>query len=198
MLAIPVLAGAGSAAMAGLIGKGAGFPNSLREAPVFYGLCAIGTIGGMALSLASVNPIKLLVLVAVINGVTAGPFLIVVMRVSSDRAIMGESINGAARPLARLGDHGTHAARRSGPVCDWRRVDNPVAAQTPPACELAATMSDGTQPAGALLTPGLGAGSNMFVRASKCGTLVVSTRTARCGSGLRVLPPHQIGNAPSA
>jgi NRAMP (natural resistance-associated macrophage protein)-like metal ion transporter len=33
MLAIPVLAGAGSAAMAGLIGKGAGFSNSLREAP---------------------------------------------------------------------------------------------------------------------------------------------------------------------
>jgi Mn2+/Fe2+ NRAMP family transporter len=32
--------------------------------------------------------------VAVINGVTAGPFLIVVMRVSSDRTIMGESING--------------------------------------------------------------------------------------------------------
>jgi Mn2+/Fe2+ NRAMP family transporter len=83
---------AGSAAMAGLIGKGAGFSNSLREAPVFYGFCAVG---GMALSLASVNPIKLLVLVAVINGVTAGPFLISVMRVSPDRAIMGESINGA-------------------------------------------------------------------------------------------------------
>ena len=95
MLAIPVLAGAGSAAMAGAIGKGAGFSNSLRQAPVFYGLCAVGTIGGMALSLASVNPIKLLVLVAVINGVTAGPFLIVVMRVSSDCTIMGESINGA-------------------------------------------------------------------------------------------------------
>jgi Mn2+/Fe2+ NRAMP family transporter len=31
MLAIPVLAGADSAAMAGLIGKGAGFSNSLRE-----------------------------------------------------------------------------------------------------------------------------------------------------------------------
>jgi len=34
MLAIPVLAGAGSAAMAGLIGHGTGFSNSLREAPV--------------------------------------------------------------------------------------------------------------------------------------------------------------------
>lgn len=95
MLAIPVLAGAGSAAMAGLIGHGAGFSNSLRKAPVFYGLCAVGTIGGMALSLLGVNPIKLLVPVAVINGVTAGPFLIVTMLVSSDRTIMGEHVNGA-------------------------------------------------------------------------------------------------------
>jgi hypothetical protein len=120
--------------MAGLIGNGAGVSNSLREAPVFYGFCAVG---GMALSLASVNPIKLLVLVAVINGVTAGPFLISVMRVSPDRAIMGESINGALagwldwhrrrrgflrdrRPLgmkcARVGerDGSTRSARRSG------------------------------------------------------------------------------------
>ena len=94
MLAVPVLAGAGSAAMAGLLGSGAGFSNSLREAPVFYGLCAVGTIGGMALSLLGVNPIKLLILVAVINGVTAGPFLIVTMLVSSDRKIMGEHVNG--------------------------------------------------------------------------------------------------------
>jgi Mn2+/Fe2+ NRAMP family transporter len=94
MLAVPVLAGAGSAAMAGLIGHGTGFSNSLRKAPVFSGLCAIGTIGGMALSLLGVNPIKLLILVAVINGVTAGPFLIVTMLVSSDRKIMGEHVNG--------------------------------------------------------------------------------------------------------
>ena len=51
MLAIPVLAGSGSCAFAGLLGKGAGFSKSLRHAPLFYGLCAVGTIGGMALSL---------------------------------------------------------------------------------------------------------------------------------------------------
>jgi Mn2+/Fe2+ NRAMP family transporter len=95
MLAVPVLAGAGSAALAGLLGKGTGFSNSLRKAPVFYGLCAVGTIGGSALSLLGVNPIKLLILVAVINGVTAGPFLIVTMLISSDRKIMGENVNGA-------------------------------------------------------------------------------------------------------
>ena len=86
--------------MAGLLGKRAGFSNSLRKAPVFYGLSAVGTIGGMALSLLGVNPIKLLVLVAVINGVTAAPFLVVTMLVSSDRTIMGEHVNGAlARSL---------------------------------------------------------------------------------------------------
>jgi len=44
-----------------------GLFNSLRKAPVFYGLVAVGTIGGMALSLLGVNPIKLLILVAVIT-----------------------------------------------------------------------------------------------------------------------------------
>jgi Mn2+/Fe2+ NRAMP family transporter len=99
MLAIPVLAGSGSCAFAGLVGKGAGFSQSLRRAPLFYGLVAVGTVGGMALSLLGVNPIKLLVLVAVINGIAAAPFLIVTMLISSDRSIMGEQVNG---PLARF------------------------------------------------------------------------------------------------
>src|ERR1022692_3450534 len=88
LLAIPVLAGAGSVGMAGLLGKQWGFERSVRKAPVFYGLVALGTAGGTALSLLHVNPIKLLVFVAVINGVAAAPFLVVVMRVSGSRRIM--------------------------------------------------------------------------------------------------------------
>jgi Mn2+/Fe2+ NRAMP family transporter len=103
MLAIPVLAGAGSAGMAGLLGKQTGFSNSPRRAPVFYGLCAVGTVGGMALSLLSVNPITLLVFVAVVNGVAAAPFIVVTMFVSSNRTIMGEYVNGrAAKSLGWL------------------------------------------------------------------------------------------------
>jgi NRAMP (natural resistance-associated macrophage protein)-like metal ion transporter len=103
MLAIPVLAGAGSAGMAGLLGKQTGFSNSPRRAPVFYGLCAVGTVGGMALSLLSVNPITLLVFVAVVNGVAAAPFIVVTMFVSSNRTIMGEYVNGkAAKTLGWL------------------------------------------------------------------------------------------------
>ena len=94
LLAIPVLAGAGSAGMAGLLGKPTGFSRSFTHAPVFYGLVGLGTMGGMARSLLSVNPMALLVFVAVVNGIVAAPFLVVVMLVSSDRQIMGENVNG--------------------------------------------------------------------------------------------------------
>jgi Mn2+/Fe2+ NRAMP family transporter len=94
LLAVPVLAGSGSVGMAGLLGKRWGFSRSVRKAPIFYGLVVLGTVGGMALSLLHVNPIKLLVLVAVINGIAAGPFLIFVLIVSSNRRIMGEYANG--------------------------------------------------------------------------------------------------------
>ena len=40
------------------------------------------------------NPITLLVFVAVINGVAAAPFIAVTMFVSSNRTIMGEYVNG--------------------------------------------------------------------------------------------------------
>jgi len=96
LLAVPVLAGAGSVGLAGLLGKQWGFSRSVRNAPVFYGLVAVGTLGGTALSLLHVNPIRLLVLVAVINGVAAAPFLVVVMWVSSSRRIMGDYVNGNA------------------------------------------------------------------------------------------------------
>jgi len=99
LLAIPVLAGAGSVGMAGLLGKHWGFSRSVRKAPVFYGLVALGTLGGTALSLLHVNPIKLLVFVAVINGVAAAPFLFVVMRVSSSRRLMGDYVNGKAAKI---------------------------------------------------------------------------------------------------
>jgi len=99
LLAVPVLAGSGSVGMAGLLGKKWGFSRSVRKAPVFYGLVALGTVGGTVLSLLHVNPIKLLILVAVINGVAAAPFLVVVMWVSGSKRLMGDYVNGKAAKI---------------------------------------------------------------------------------------------------
>ncbi len=59
-----------------------------------YLLIAAGTLGGTALTLSSVNPITLLVLVAGVNGIAVAPFLIVVMIISRSRRLMGDSRNG--------------------------------------------------------------------------------------------------------
>jgi Mn2+/Fe2+ NRAMP family transporter len=93
-LAVPVLAGAGAVGMAGLFKREWGFSRSLRNAPVFYGLVIVGTLGGTLLSLIHVDPIKLLVIVAGINGIAAAPFLTIVMLISSNQRLMGEHRNG--------------------------------------------------------------------------------------------------------
>ena len=102
LLAIPVLAGAGSVGMAGLLGKKWGFERSVRKAPVFYGLVALGTVGGAALSLLHVNPIKLLILVAVINGVAAAPFEST-WPARPPRSSTSSSILSASRPTCPVG-----------------------------------------------------------------------------------------------
>jgi NRAMP (natural resistance-associated macrophage protein)-like metal ion transporter len=94
LLAIPALVASGSVGISGLLGRDWGFSQSIRQAPVFYALVAVGTLGGTALSLLHVNPIKLLVVVAIINGVIAAPLLVLVMRISGSRSIMGKYVNG--------------------------------------------------------------------------------------------------------
>jgi len=96
LLAVPVLAASGSVGLSGLLGKEWGFSRSVRKAPLFYGLVGLGTIGGTALSLVNANPIKLLVFVAVINGLITAPLLLIVLIVANTRRLMGDYVNGHA------------------------------------------------------------------------------------------------------
>lgn len=95
ILAVPVLAASGAVGMSGLLEKDWGFDRSVRKAPVFYALLGAGIVAGTILSVLASNPIDMLVLSAIVNGIAAGPFLIIVMLVSRDEKIMGEHKNGA-------------------------------------------------------------------------------------------------------
>jgi NRAMP (natural resistance-associated macrophage protein)-like metal ion transporter len=100
MLAIPVLAGSGASGLAGLLHKDWGFSRSLREAPFFYVLVGVGTLGGTVLTLAGVDPVKLLVFSALINGLLAAPFLVLVMRIAGDPSVMTDKYrNGTAAQI---------------------------------------------------------------------------------------------------
>lgn len=94
MLAVPVLAASGAAGLSALLNKNWGLERSPRKAPFFYVLLGVGMIGGTLLAVADTDPIGLLVLSAIVNGIAAGPFLIILMLISRDRKIMGEYRNG--------------------------------------------------------------------------------------------------------
>lgn len=120
ILAVPVLAASGSAGLAGLLGKPWGLERSPRKAPVFYGLIAIGTIAGTALSVVGLDPIKLLVFSAIVNGIAAAPFLVVTMLISRDGRLMGEYRNG--KLAATLGWLTTGVMCVAGVIGVWQTV----------------------------------------------------------------------------
>jgi NRAMP (natural resistance-associated macrophage protein)-like metal ion transporter len=114
-----VLAGSGSSAMAGLLNKRWGFSRSPRKAPVFYGLVVVATIGATLLSLLHVNPIALLVVVAVINGVRAA--------VRRDRdAHRGRRADHGDRRNGRSGSHAGVAHVRASWGSSGRAVRDPA------------------------------------------------------------------------
>ena len=84
-----------------LLGKKWGLDRTPKKPPLFYILLGVGMIGGTVLAVADADPIGLLVLSAIVNGIAAGPFLVILMLISRDRRIMGEHRNG--RLAATLG-----------------------------------------------------------------------------------------------
>ena len=94
LLAIPVLAGSASFAVAELFGWRAGLDLKPRTARRFYLVLAGAIVCGMVLSMLQTNPIRILFLSAVLNGLLAPPLMVMVMLVGSNRKIMGEHVNG--------------------------------------------------------------------------------------------------------
>ena len=93
-LAVPVLAGSASFAVAEVFGWRAGLDLSPRRGRRFYLVFAGAVAAGMLLNLAGTSSIRMLFLCAVLNGLLAPPLLLLVMLVSNNRAIMGEHANG--------------------------------------------------------------------------------------------------------
>jgi NRAMP (natural resistance-associated macrophage protein)-like metal ion transporter len=101
LLGVSVLAG--SAALA--VAEAAGWPGGMNEKPMkaarFYGVMAAAMLAGMAMDFAGVEPMRMLVWAAVVNGFLAPPLIVVVLVVCNNRELMGEHRNGW--PLNVLG-----------------------------------------------------------------------------------------------
>lgn len=93
MLAIPVLAGSASYAISESFGWTHGLYRKLKEANAFYGIIIISTFFGVATNFLGIDPIRILILTAVVNGLVAPVILILIVLLSSNKKVMGEKVN---------------------------------------------------------------------------------------------------------
>jgi NRAMP (natural resistance-associated macrophage protein)-like metal ion transporter len=101
MLAVPVLAGSCAYAIAEASAWRGSLDRRPWQARKFYVVLTVSVILGIALTYARFDAIRLLFTAAVINGVLAPPLILIVLLLTSDRSVMGDSTN--SRPLAVLG-----------------------------------------------------------------------------------------------
>jgi Mn2+/Fe2+ NRAMP family transporter len=94
LLAVPVLTGASSYALADAFGWKQGLSKKFKQAKAFYLVIAVSTVIRLWINFTNIDPIKALVYTAVINGVTAVPILFVIMKIASDKNILGKRVNG--------------------------------------------------------------------------------------------------------
>jgi NRAMP (natural resistance-associated macrophage protein)-like metal ion transporter len=90
LLAVPVLAGSGAYAVAESFGWKGSLELPARSAPGFYMIVAAATVSGLLVALTPLDPIRMLIWSAVVNGIVAVPLMAVMMVVVASRKIMGK------------------------------------------------------------------------------------------------------------
>lgn len=94
LLAVPILAGSASYAIAEAFGWNEGLSKKVREAPAFYAIIAASTLFGLSVNLIGVPPFKMLYYSAVINGLVAPILIFFIMRIANNKQVMGPHVNG--------------------------------------------------------------------------------------------------------
>jgi Mn2+/Fe2+ NRAMP family transporter len=90
LLAVPVLAGSAGYALAESLAWRRGLERPFHAARGFYMVIAIATAAGIALPALHINPVRALVISAVLNGVISVPLLAAMMITASRESVMGE------------------------------------------------------------------------------------------------------------
>ena len=93
LLAIPVLAGSSSYALSESFGWREGLYRNLAQARAFYGIIIISMLVGLSINFMGIDPIQALIYSAVANGLVAPLVLLLIVLISSNKAVMGRWTN---------------------------------------------------------------------------------------------------------
>ncbi len=94
LLAIPVLTGSAAYAVKEFFGLRGSLLEKPSYRPTFYALIVVAIIGGLLMNFLNIDPIKALVVTAIINGVVAPPILVLIALLARDREVMGDRRSG--------------------------------------------------------------------------------------------------------
>jgi NRAMP (natural resistance-associated macrophage protein)-like metal ion transporter len=93
LLAIPVLAGSSSYALSESFRWREGLYRNLAQARAFYGIIIISMLVGLSINFIGIDPIQALIYAAVANGLVAPLVLLLIVLISSNKAVMGRWTN---------------------------------------------------------------------------------------------------------
>lgn len=96
LLAIPVLAGSSSYALAESMGWKEGLYRNLDQAKAFYGIIIISMLVGLGMNFVGIDPIKALIYAAIANAIVAPVVLLFIVLLSSNKRLMGKWVNRAS------------------------------------------------------------------------------------------------------
>jgi NRAMP (natural resistance-associated macrophage protein)-like metal ion transporter len=99
MLAIPVLAGSSSYAVSESLRWRGSLHSPLKQAHAFYGVIIISMLVGLGLNFIGLDPIKALIYSAAANGIVAPFVLFFIVKISSNKRVMGHWVNHRSTTL---------------------------------------------------------------------------------------------------
>ncbi|HEX4164427.1 MAG TPA: divalent metal cation transporter [Bryobacteraceae bacterium] len=95
-LAVPVMTTGAAYDLCQSVGWKHGLYRKPREAKKFYIAIAIFTVIAIGLNFFGINPMKALVFAGIVQGFSTPPLMLLIMRMTNSRAIMGNRVNGPA------------------------------------------------------------------------------------------------------
>lgn len=93
LLAVPILAGSAAYTVSESFLWKQGLYRKLKDARAFYGVIILAMLIGLTLNFIGLNPIKMLIYSAVLNGLVAPVILVPIVQMTSNKKIMKERIS---------------------------------------------------------------------------------------------------------
>ena len=94
LLAVPVLAGSTSYALAETFGWQEGLNKKMSRAKAFYLIIIGSMLLGLSMNLAGLDPVRSLYWSAILNGLSAPPLIVMILILSRRKHLMGEHTSG--------------------------------------------------------------------------------------------------------